>query len=76
MTLARATLRVPGLHCPGCVDTVRRVVEAVGGVARVEGDLARREVTVEYDPSLTSLEGIAAVLEGIGFPPTREGPSP
>ena len=67
--MERLTLSVPGLHCDGCIETVCGVLGGLGGVAEVEGDLARKTVTVLHDPETASREAITASLEEIGFPP-------
>ena len=68
--MERLTLTVPGLHCDGCVETVCGVLGRLGGVAEVEGDLARKTITVLHDPEAASRLAITASLEEIGFPAT------
>ena len=66
--MERLELAVPGLHCDGCVETVCAVLGRLGGVERVEGDLARKTVTVLHDPDVASRAAIVGSLEEIGFP--------
>ena len=66
--MERLTLSVPGLHCDGCIETVCGVLGRLGGVADVEGDLARKTITVLHDPDVASRTAITASLEEIGFP--------
>jgi heavy metal translocating P-type ATPase len=41
-------LKVPSIHCEGCVENVKRVTQGISGVEGVEVDLSRKLVTVAY----------------------------
>ena len=66
--LARVTLDIPALHCDGCISSVGQVLESFGGVHSIEGDLAARQLTVDYDLTTITPQAMAAQLEAIGYP--------
>jgi copper chaperone len=43
------TLKVGGMSCMGCVASVKKLLEQLAGVAKVEVDLANGEADVDYD---------------------------
>ena len=58
------TLTVSGMHCEGCVSTVRNVIAEVDSAANVEIDLASGRVEVNSD---TDQSVIAAAIEDAGY---------
>ena len=62
------TLRVPDLHCEGCVASIRSVLESFPGVREVEGDLDEFTLTVRYDLASITPVAIKAQLAAIGYP--------
>ena len=61
-------LRVPDLHCEGCIASIRSVLEHFPGVREVEGDLETSTLFVRYDlVSITPL-AIKTQLAAIGYP--------
>ncbi|MDA0661062.1 MAG: cation-translocating P-type ATPase, partial [Planctomycetota bacterium] len=66
-------LSVPGLHCPTELQVIRVGLADVAGVSEVQGDYVARELHVEFDPQMTSLDAISRRLVQLGFPPNREG---
>jgi copper chaperone len=56
------TYAVPGMHCDHCKAAVRRELEAVAGVARVQVDLETKLVTVRGE-TLDDAALIAAIDE-------------
>ena len=65
--MGKETLLIPNISCGHCIKTIARELGEIEGVARVEGDAANKEVTVEW-ASPASLEGIKATLKEINFP--------
>ncbi|PZC48823.1 MAG: Cu2+-exporting ATPase [Chloroflexi bacterium] len=64
---------VPALHCDGCVETVEHALYGVEGVTSVKGALDSKELRIEFDPEMTLADGLAALLENLGFPPEGLG---
>ncbi|OUJ16126.1 heavy-metal-associated domain-containing protein [Acetobacter sp. DsW_063] len=61
------TLLVQGMTCDGCVSSVKRALSAIEGVTEAAPSLEQGQVTVVYDPSLTSPDAFRAAIEGAGF---------
>lgn len=61
-------LRVPDLHCEGCVASIRSVLEQFPGVRGVEGDLETFTLTVRYDLASITPLAIKTQLAAIGYP--------
>jgi mercuric ion binding protein len=62
------TFEVPGMTCALCPVTVRKAMESVEGVRKVEVDFDARTATVVFDPSLASIEAIAEASGNAGYP--------
>ncbi len=60
-------LSIPKISCGHCVMTIKRELGEIQGVAKVEGDPQKKEITVEWN-SPASLEKITATLREINFP--------
>jgi copper chaperone len=65
--MERTTLKVSNISCGHCVMAIQRRLGETEGVYGVEGDLERREITVEWDAPAT-LKKIKAALEEISYP--------
>lgn len=68
-----ATFNVPGMTCALCPVTVRKAMEGVEGVRQVEVDFDARTATVVFDPSVTTIEAIAAASAKAGYPAAARG---
>ena len=64
----QVTLKVPGIHCGGCVHTVTTAVGKLSGVTTVGASEVTKEVKVEFDPALVSEEKIRLQLSQVGYP--------
>jgi copper chaperone len=60
-------IKVGGMTCGGCVASVRRVVQALPGIERVDLSLEQGEATVRYDASVASRTQITKAIETAGF---------
>lgn len=65
--MANQTLRVPSIHCEGCLRTIRATLTALPGVESVLGDASRKVIQVEYHPEAASLARITSALAEVGF---------
>ena len=68
------TFRIEGMHCGGCVDTLKTLLGAESGVHAAEVSLERGEARVLYDPKLADLERLAATIEKPGYRVTGREP--
>lgn len=61
-----AELKVRGMHCNHCVEKVKRFVGEVSGVSKVEVDLERGIVAVDFSAP-ANLETIKEAILDSGF---------
>jgi copper chaperone CopZ len=68
----RYRLKVPGMHCAGCIRTVEATLKRVPGTQKVRVDYLRKEAAVVGE---ASLEALLAALQDAGYPaqPILEG---
>ncbi|MFZ5511743.1 MAG: heavy-metal-associated domain-containing protein [Pseudomonadota bacterium] len=67
MQTESTVLKVGGMTCQGCVNSVTKVLEGLPGVARVEVSLNRGEARVDYDGTRVSREDMKRVVDEAGF---------
>lgn len=58
-------LKVEGMSCMHCVNSVEAAVKQVGGVAKV--DLANKTVAIQYNEAIVSLATIKHAIEEQGY---------
>ncbi|WP_201317624.1 copper chaperone CopZ [Paenibacillus sp. EPM92] len=63
--MSNVTLRVEGMSCNHCVNSVEGALKNLGAVGKV--DLAAKSVTVEFDESKVSLNAIKEAIEDQGY---------
>ncbi len=63
----QATIRVGGMVCATCVETIESALAALPGVVRVQVNLATEKAAVTYNPSLTTLEDMKQAIEDAGY---------
>lgn len=66
--MQQATLKVPRIHCNGCVSTVTRALQNLPGVQTVDASDVSKQVTVQFDPAKVDETKIRSTLAGIGYP--------
>lgn len=72
-TVQSATFSVENMTCALCPVTVKKAMEQVSGVQSVEIDFAAKTATVAFDPSVTTVEAIAAASTTSGYPASVKG---
>lgn len=65
-----ASFSVENMTCEACPITVRKAMERVEGVKSVQVDFDTKTATVVFDPSVTTVEAIAAASTNVGYPAT------
>ena len=65
--MATAVLKISGMTCMGCVASVKRVLEAVAGVATVNVSLEKGLATVDYDAAATDPARLGTAVREAGF---------
>lgn len=58
---------IPNITCGHCVMTIKNELGEIAGVSRVDGDPARKEITVDWNSPAT-LEQIVSALKEINYP--------
>lgn len=64
---ARLHVRLGGMHCSLCVESVHRSLMRLDGVRSVHVSIAHQEALVEYEPSRLEADTIVESLEEIGY---------
>jgi copper chaperone len=65
ITMTNITLKVEGMSCGHCVNSVEKAMKSLGADAKV--DLAAGSVSVEYDEKNISLDNIKEAIEDQGY---------
>ena len=63
--MQNVTLKVEGMSCNHCVNSIEGTLKNVGAQAKV--DLASKQVSVEYDENTLTLETIKEAIEEQGY---------
>ena len=65
--MTHQVIKVEGMTCGHCVETVTQAVQSLEGIQKVTVDLEKKEVTLDYDEQKVGLESISARITGVGF---------
>ncbi|MDZ7773275.1 MAG: heavy metal translocating P-type ATPase [Balneolaceae bacterium] len=68
----KETLRIEGMHCAGCVNSVQKSLADVPGVDRADVNLATEKATVEFANGISREELVRAVKDA-GYEVAEEG---
>ncbi|MEW5892333.1 MAG: cation transporter [Pseudomonadota bacterium] len=61
------TLKVSGMSCMGCVNSVKQLLHGVAGVQQVEVDLASGRVEIGYDATRADVGALRRAIEDGGY---------
>ncbi|MCF7528821.1 heavy-metal-associated domain-containing protein [Neisseria lisongii] len=67
MTTQTLTLKIEGMTCNGCVNSVNRILNAAAGVIQADTSLAEQQSIIRFDPSQTDAAALIAAIEEAGF---------
>jgi mercuric ion binding protein len=67
------TLSIPSMTCPVCPITVKKALNAVPGVSRVDVSFAKKDAVVTFDDAKTSVVALTKATANAGYPSTPEG---
>ncbi len=62
-----ATLKVSGMTCTGCVNSVKKVLTALDGVQSVDVALEQAQATIVYDAARANPGQFKTAIEDAGF---------
>lgn len=63
--MSNAVLKVEGMSCGHCVQSIEQALTQVGATGKV--DLAAKKVEVEYDESKLTIDAIKEAIEDQGY---------
>jgi Cu+-exporting ATPase len=63
----RVVLKISGMVCAMCVDTLETVLKKLDGVVEVRVNLASEKAYVTYNPRITSISDMKAAIEVAGY---------
>lgn len=61
------TYQIPAINCGHCVHTIKMELSDLQGVESVEGDIASKQIVVQYDAPATP-EAMEKLLDEIHYP--------
>jgi len=62
-----AVFDVHGMHCDGCVNSIKSGLQKKDGVLQVAVSLTDSSALVTYDPDRIRPEALAAAIEELGY---------
>jgi copper chaperone len=66
-TITQETIKVEGMSCGHCVMRVKKAIEGVEGVRKVDVDLQKKEAIVEYEEGKANLEKMKTAIKEAGY---------
>ena len=67
VSLVSTTLRVEGMSCTDCEQSIAKGVNALAGIDSISANHMDSTAFVRYDPSKTDLAQISKAIEGRGY---------
>lgn len=67
METKQTVLKIGGMHCAGCVNSIQKYVARVDGITKCEVNLASQKADLEFDPSVVSLQTIEKAIQSAGY---------
>lgn len=68
-TITQETIKVEGMSCGHCVMRVKKAIEGLEGVKKVDVNLENKQAVVEFDEGKTDVEKIKAAVRETGYEP-------
>jgi mercuric ion binding protein len=66
------TLNVPGMTCPTCPITIKKALNKVQGVSRVDVNYEKKQAVVTFDDAKTDTKTLVKATTDAGYPSTPE----
>ena len=67
------TLDVPGMTCPACPITIKKALNKVQGVSKVDVNYEKKLAVVSFDDTKTDTEALVKATTNAGYPSQPEG---
>lgn len=61
------TIKIQGMTCGGCVNSVKTVLEKLPGVDQADVSLDNAEAVIQHDAAQTSVEQLKETINDAGF---------
>lgn len=61
------TLKIEGMHCEGCAETIKSLVENQPGVQAVSVSFDESRARILYDPATAREEQLVSLVQQPGF---------
>lgn len=68
-TITQKTIKVEGMSCGHCVMRVKKAIEGIQGVKKVDVSLENKQAVVEFDEGKTDVDKIKATIKETGYEP-------
>lgn len=62
------TLSVPGMTCAACPITVKKALNKVEGVEKIEVNFEKKEAVVTFDDAKTKVKALLEATKNAGYP--------
>lgn len=62
-----AVIRIDGMHCHNCEQTISKAISAKPGVHEVEVDFNSKQASVLFDPSQVKIAELMAAVDEVGY---------
>ncbi len=60
-------LKVSGMHCHGCVASVKEALLTTEGINKAEIDISNDTATVEFIENMVSIDRLVLAVENAGY---------
>lgn len=67
MTKTSATLRLRGMSCAACANSIEEAIRSVAGVSESSVNFATEQASVTYDPQQTDITAIEKAVDTAGY---------
>ena len=67
------TLDVPGMTCPTCPITIKKALNKVQGVSKVDVSYEKKQAVVTFDDTKTDTKALVQATTNAGYPSQPEG---
>lgn len=72
MGIKNVDLKVEGMSCQHCVNSIAEAFSGLEGVGSSVIDLETKTVSIDFDPAVVTLETIIDAIEELGYDVTSE----
>jgi Cu+-exporting ATPase len=67
MKTKQTVLKIGGMHCAGCVNSIQNYVSKLDGVTKCEVNLASQKASLEFDSDMVDLSKIEGAVRTAGY---------